>query len=108
MFERLHRDFISDAASGSDRTWKNHIASEVTSANVELSAILADRKMTIGELQKLTIGETVTFPLSPPPHVDLRAGGVTIGSGRLGRSGEVVAVKLDASVDVGAMSEDAA
>ena len=38
----------------------------ITAASVELSAVLADRQMTIRDLQALGVGETVTFPASPP------------------------------------------
>ncbi|MCA8890017.1 MAG: FliM/FliN family flagellar motor switch protein [Parvularculaceae bacterium] len=108
VYDRLHRDFINDAGSGAEASWKTHINTQITAASVELSAVLADRQMTIRDLQALDVGETLTFPASPPPKVDLRAGGVTIGTGRVGRSGEVIAVRLDSGVDFTPDAEEAA
>jgi flagellar motor switch protein FliM len=103
--EMLLRDFIGESGAA-DEMWRNQFNKGVTSAGVDLKAVLADRVMTIGELGALKPGQTLTFSAAADARVELRAGGSAIARGRVGRLGETIAVKLDAPVNSGASIED--
>ncbi len=108
--EMLLRDFIGESGAA-DEHWKLQFNKGVTSAGVDLKAVLADRVMTIGEIGALKPGGTLTFSPAGDARVELRAGDCAIARGRVGRLGETIAVKLDAAVsrDAGVMNiEDAA
>lgn len=92
----LLREFIGEA-SDADRDWREHLAAEVAAASIDLRVVLAEKDMTIGALQALKPGETLVFKTSPGP-VDIKSGGTVLGRGRVGRSGDVVAVKLETPI----------
>jgi flagellar motor switch protein FliM len=92
----LLREFIGEA-NDADRDWRDHLAAEVAAASIDLRVVLAEKEMTLGALQQLKRGETLVFKTSPGP-VDIRSGGTLLGRGRVGRSGDVVAVKLETPI----------
>jgi len=63
-----------------------------------LKAVLADRPMTIRELAALRPGATVTFSTAGGARVELRAAEKTLAHGRVGRLGDIIAVKLETTV----------
>lgn len=97
--EKLSRDFIGDSKAA-DELWRRKLGAGVVSAGLHLHAVLADRMMSIGELDKLNAGETLTFPAGPDARVELRAGETSIAVGRVGRLGEAIAVKLDHGLNI--------
>lgn len=100
--ELLSRDFIGESGAASE-LWKERLGRGVTSAGVDLSAVLADRTMTIRELRRLEPGATITFSAAGEARVELRSGSSAVAKGRVGRLGETIAVKLDAGVNADAI-----
>lgn len=92
----LLREFIGEATDA-DRNWREHLAAEVAAASIDLRVVLAEKEMTIGALHKLKAGETLVFKTSPGP-VDIKSGATVLGRGRVGRSGDTVAVKLETPI----------
>lgn len=108
--EILSRDFIGDSRA-SDDLWKRDLGAGVTAASIDLFAVLADRLLTIGELGRLKDGDTLIFAAGADPSVELRSGAAPVAMGRVGRLGEVVAVRLSSGVNAGRLAqarEDAA
>ncbi len=97
IMDLLARDFIGESRVADD-LWRRRLSQGVASAGVNLEAVLADRVMTIGELEKLRPGDTVTFAADADRGVELRSGAAALAKGRVGRLGETIAVKLDAAV----------
>jgi len=95
--EKLLCDFIGESGAA-DEIWKRRLGTGVSTAGIELAAVLADRNMTIGDLRALKIGETVTFAANVGARVELRAGDLPVAKGRVGRMGELIAVKVDAAL----------
>lgn len=93
----LLRDFIGESGAADD-LWKEEVNRGVTAAGVDLRAVLADRVMTLRELGKLAPGATVTFARAGEARVELRAGSRPVARGRVGRLGDIVAIKLDATM----------
>ncbi|MCB2112902.1 MAG: FliM/FliN family flagellar motor switch protein [Parvularculaceae bacterium] len=95
--EKLLCDFIGESGAA-DEIWKRRLGAGVSASGVELAAVLADRSMTIGDLRALKIGETLKFAANVGARVELRAGALSVAKGRVGRMGELVAVKIDAAL----------
>jgi flagellar motor switch protein FliM len=93
----LLREFIGEA-SDAERAWREHLTAEVAAASVDLKIVLAEKTMTIGALKALRIGETLVFKRPAAGVVDIKAGATVLGRGRVGRSGETVAVKLETAI----------
>lgn len=93
----LLRDFIGEAGAA-DALWKRRLGAGVTSAAVDLKAALADRTMTIRDLMNLKAGDLIAFASGLEARVELRAGDSVVAKGRVGRLGEIIAVRLEAAL----------
>ncbi len=96
--DRLRRGFSPDPGAAGEG-WRQHLASGLLGAALELSAVLGDRTLRIGDLQKLGAGDVLTFGDARNPRVELRIGPAAVASGRIGKQGDRVAIRLDAGVD---------
>jgi flagellar motor switch protein FliM len=79
---------------GRDPIWEGHLATEVWSATVEVTAVLAEQKMPLRRVMRLGIGETLMLDARPDAPVQIRCGSHKVTEGRMGRSGEIVAVQV--------------
>lgn len=96
----LLRDFVNEAGA-TDQAWRRHLVSEVRSAEIEVSAVLAEPVLTIRALQQLEVGGTLGLGRSGGADIGLHSGGARIARGRFGRSGEWLAVLLHAAPEGG-------
>ena len=80
---------------GRDSIWENHLATELWSTEVDIQAVLDEKQMSLNDVLKLGIGDTVMFNASPQSPTTLRCGGISMVSGKMGRSGQNIAVKVD-------------
>lgn len=87
-------EFLGDGHNA-DAAWRDHLADEVKSVTVDLSAILAEKQMPLGDLKQLSEGDTLVFNASASSHINLCSGGTKLAQAKIGRSGERVAVRLD-------------
>ncbi|WP_334129016.1 flagellar motor switch protein FliM [Sneathiella sp.] len=83
---------------GRDSIWENHLATELWSTDVDIEAVLDEKQMSLKEVLNLEIGDTIMFNASPTSPTILRCGGIAMVSGRMGRSGRNIAVKVDKSL----------
>lgn len=83
---------------GRDSIWENHLATELWSTEVDIQAVLDEKKMSLNDVLKLEIGDTIMFNASPSSPTVLRCGGISMVSGKMGRSGQNIAVKVDKSL----------
>lgn len=90
----LLREFIGDG-HGSDEMWPQHLAREVQLAKVDIRAVLAEKDVQLSDVRRLKKGDTMVFNASASTSIDVRSGGSLIGRGKIGRSGERVAIKLE-------------
>ncbi len=79
---------------GRDSIWEGHLATELWSAEIGLNAILDEQTMSLNEVMKFEIGQTLVFNKTPNDEVVLKCGEVPMLSGALGRSGQMMALKI--------------
>jgi flagellar motor switch protein FliM len=83
---------------GRDSIWEGHLANELWNTNVEIQAILDEQIMTLKEVSRFRIGETFMLRARADSDVVLRCGGVngvSMITGRMGRSRDAVAIRVD-------------
>jgi flagellar motor switch protein FliM len=80
---------------GRDSIWENHLAREIWTTDVELEAVLDEQTVTLGQVMSLREGCVLTLNARPDCEVSLRSGGVPLLAGRLGRTGDHIAVRVD-------------
>lgn len=80
---------------GRDTIWESHLASELWSTQTEVRVVLDEQTVTLGRVLNLAVGETLMFAATPESLVELRAGGVPLTRGRMGRRGQNIAIRVE-------------
>jgi len=84
---------------GRDSIWESHLATELWSTKVDLEAILDEQTMPLNQVMNLEVGQTMMLGASPDSKIQLRCGGVPLLTGRMGRVGSSVAVRVDEAIE---------
>jgi flagellar motor switch protein FliM len=84
---------------GRDSIWESHLATELWSTKVDIQAILDEQIMPLNQVRNLEVGQTLMLGATPDSKIQLRCGGVPLLTGRMGRVGTSVAVKVDGAVE---------
>jgi len=84
---------------GRDSIWESHLATELWSTKVDIQAILDEQVMPLNQVRNLQVGQTLMLGATPDSKIELRCGGVPLLTGRMGRVGTSVAVKVDGAVE---------
>ncbi len=84
---------------GRDTIWETHLATELWRADVDLSAIMDEVSMSLGDVMNFEVGQTILFNKTPNDEVVLKCGEVPMVSGAIGRSGQHVAVMVRHTAD---------
>ena len=80
---------------GRDSIWETHLAEELWLTNVELEAVLDQLTMKLGDVFKLQVGSRLMLGATPTSRVHLRCGEVMLYTGKMGRKGEKIAVRIE-------------
>jgi len=83
---------------GRDSIWESHLATELWSTKVPLEAVLDEQKLTLRDVMNFEKGQTLMLNNGPDGMIDLRCGGVSLGTGRMGRVGNHVAVRVEQGI----------
>jgi flagellar motor switch protein FliM len=83
---------------GRDSIWEGHLATELWSTTVEIEAILDQQVMPLSKIMNMEVGQTVVLNASPDSKIELRCGGVPLLRGRMGRTGNSIAVRVEEAV----------
>ncbi len=84
---------------GRDSIWESHLATELWSTKVDIEAILDEQTMPLRQVMDLEVGQTMMLSAGPDSQIELRCGGVPLLTGRMGRVGNNVAVRVDDAVE---------
>lgn len=79
---------------GRDNIWESHLATELWSTRMEVSAVLDEIRLPLGKVMNMKVGDTIYLDAGPESPVELRCGAVPLTKGRMGRLGYNVAVRL--------------
>ncbi len=83
---------------GRDSIWENHLAKELWQTEIELSAILDERTVRLGEIFDLRVGSRLMFGVTPDSTIALRCEGTPMFSATMGRQGDRIAVQIDTRI----------
>lgn len=105
--KKLQREFINESTDR-EAAWRRDLSDQLAAARLDLQAVLAEKQITIRELHDLQIGQTITFPARAAPLAEIRVGDMKVATGHVGRSGELIAIRLASAVDELGAEEEAA
>lgn len=80
---------------GRDSIWENHLVKELYNTDVYLEVILDEYVMTLGEVMGMEVGQTIMLNVQSDSEVEVRCGGVPMMTGRVGKLGQHVAIKIE-------------
>ena len=80
---------------GRDAIWETHLATALWHTDIEVDAVLAHTTMTLQEAMNLKVGSRIMLDCTADPLVEARCGEVPLFSGRMGRKGPNIAVKVE-------------
>ncbi len=80
---------------GRDSIWETHLAEELWMTDVDLEAVVDEQTMSLMDVFDLKIGSRIMFHATPDSSVDLRCGNVSLYTGKMGRKGNQIAIKIE-------------
>ena len=83
---------------GKDTVWEAHLGKEIQSTNVEVEALLAQKQLLMKDIITLKVGSTLIFDKAPDDEIILCCGDITILKGKMGCSGDNVAIQVNENV----------
>ena len=97
------RDLLSQRFMGEklgrDTAWRRHLRQELLQTEVDLVAVLCERRIALSEFTRLKVGDQLDLRIvSDDPVVTLRCDGRPIVTGRMGHRGNLVAVRIEDAV----------
>jgi flagellar motor switch protein FliM len=84
---------------GRDSIWETHLAEELWMTDVDLEAVVDEQVMRLSDVFDLKIGSRIMFSATPESLVSLRCGNVPLYSGRMGRRGNQIAIKIESKIE---------
>ena len=80
---------------GRDSIWETHLAHEIWNTKVEIEAVLDEQVMPLKETADLRVGDVFPLNTDSSGNVLLRCGGIPMVTGKMGRKGINMAVRVD-------------
>ena len=96
--ELLLQQFMGEKF-GRDSIWEIHLAEELWMTEVDLEAVVDQQIMRLSDVFDLKVGSRIMFNASPESEVSLQCGNVSMYTGRMGRKGDNIAIKIDGKVE---------
>jgi len=79
---------------GRDSIWETHLAEELWKTDIDLTAILDEQVMPLGEVFDLKVGSQLPLNVDSSSIIEIRCGDVALFSGKMGRRGDSVAIRI--------------
>ncbi len=80
---------------GRDNIWESHLATELWTTQMEVRAVLDEQQMPLSKVLNFKVGETIVLNANADSPVQLRCGAIPLTTGRMGRKGHSIAVRVD-------------
>ncbi|ESQ73550.1 flagellar motor switch protein FliM [Asticcacaulis sp. AC402] len=80
---------------GRDNIWESHLATELWTTQMEVRAVLDEQQVPLSRVLNLKVGETIVLNAQADSPVQLRCGQIPLTTGRMGRKGHSIAVRVD-------------
>ena len=84
---------------GRDSIWETHLAEELWLTDVDLEAVVDQQIMRLSDVFDLKIGSRIMFTATPDSLVSLRCGDVPMYSGKMGRKGNQIAIRIEDRIE---------
>ena len=80
---------------GRDSIWETHLAAELWKTDIDLTAVLDNQIMSLGDVFDLKVGSQIPLNATPVSTIEVRCGDIPMFSGKMGRKGDGIAVRIN-------------
>ncbi|MDQ1154066.1 flagellar motor switch protein FliM [Brevundimonas sp. SORGH_AS_0993] len=80
---------------GRDNIWEGHLATEMWTTETEVRVVLDEQQMPLSTVLNLKVGDTLMLNATPDSEVSIRAGVIPLTTGRMGRKGQHIAIRVE-------------
>lgn len=84
---------------GRDSIWETHLAQELWQTDVSMEAVLDQQPMKLDDIFKLEVGSRLIFNATPESRVIMRCGDIPLYTGRMGRRGHNIAIRIEDRIE---------
>ena len=85
---------------GRDNIWEGHLATEIWTTETEVRAVLDEQQAPLSTVLDFKVGDTLMLNATPDSEVSIRAGSIPLTTGRMGRKGQNIAIRVEAPISV--------
>ncbi|WP_292043137.1 MULTISPECIES: flagellar motor switch protein FliM [unclassified Brevundimonas] len=83
---------------GRDNIWEGHLATELWTTDTEVRCVLDEQQMPLSKVLELKVGDTLMLNATPNSDVQVKAGSIPLTTGKMGRRGQHIAVRVEAPI----------
>lgn len=83
---------------GRDNIWEGHLATELWTTETEVRCVLDEQQVPLSKVLDLKVGDTLMLNVTPESEVSVRSGSIPLTTGRMGRKGQHIAVRVEAPI----------
>lgn len=87
---------------GRDNIWEGHLATELWTTDTEVRVVLDEQQAPLSTILDLKVGDTFMLNATPESEVSIRCGSIPVTTGRMGRKGQHIAVRVEAPISIDA------
>ena len=92
--ELLLQQFMGEKF-GRDSIWESHLAEELWKTDIDLTAVLDRQIMSLGDVFDLKVGSQLPLSATQDSIIEVRCGDIPMFNGKMGRKGDVIAVRIN-------------
>jgi flagellar motor switch protein FliM len=82
-----------------DSIWEMHLAHELWFTDVELTAVMDERYVSLSDIFSLEVGSRIMFGATPDCNIEVRCAGVPMYTAKMGRRGSRIAVQIEDRIE---------
>jgi len=85
---------------GRDNIWEGHLATELWTTETEVRAVLDEQQVPLSKVLDLKVGDTLMLNATPDSDISVRCGSIPVTTGKMGRKGQNIAVRVEAPISI--------
>ena len=85
---------------GRDNIWEGHLATELWTTDTEVRVVLDEQQASLSTVLDLKVGDTFMLNATPDSEVSIRCGSIPVTTGRMGRKGQHIAIRVEGPISV--------
>ncbi|PZO03557.1 MAG: flagellar motor switch protein FliM [Alphaproteobacteria bacterium] len=85
---------------GRDNIWEGHLATELWTTDTEVRAILDEQQVPLSQVLGFKVGDTLMLNATPDSEISIRCGTIPVTTGKMGRKGQYIAVRVEGPISV--------